>query len=100
MRPAASRIIAPRYTGFYKRLQAKPAGVDVFDDANIANILREWGTQATPNSSRSSHAGATSGWRRSRRIKKHQADNDCHPAKLSRRSAIARAGTHRQTSHG
>jgi len=37
-----------RYTGFYKRLQSKPAGVEVFDDANIANILREWGTQATP----------------------------------------------------
>lgn len=35
-----------RYTGFYKRLQAKPAGVDVFEDANIANILHEWGKQA------------------------------------------------------
>jgi len=37
-----------RYTGFYKRLQAKPAGVEVFEDANIANILREWGKPATP----------------------------------------------------
>ena len=37
-----------RYTGFYKRLQAKPAEVSVFEDANIANILREWGEQATP----------------------------------------------------
>ena len=37
-----------RYTGFYKRLQAKPAGVEVFEDANIANILKEWGKQATP----------------------------------------------------
>jgi 3-hydroxyacyl-CoA dehydrogenase len=37
-----------RYTGFYKRLQAKPAGVEVFEDANIANILREWGKSATP----------------------------------------------------
>jgi L-gulonate 3-dehydrogenase len=37
-----------RYTGFYKRLQAKPAGPAVYDDANIANILKEWGTQATP----------------------------------------------------
>jgi 3-hydroxyacyl-CoA dehydrogenase len=37
-----------RYTGFYKRLQAKPAGVEVFDEKNIANILREWGKQATP----------------------------------------------------
>src|ERR1041385_3551516 len=38
-----------RYTGFYKRLQAKPADVSVFEDANIANILRQWGTQATPD---------------------------------------------------
>src|ERR1043165_2123201 len=38
-----------RYTGFYKRLQSKPASVDVFEDANIANILREWGKPATPN---------------------------------------------------
>jgi 3-hydroxyacyl-CoA dehydrogenase len=36
-----------RYTGFYKRLQAKPAGVDVFEDANIAVILKEWGKQAS-----------------------------------------------------
>jgi 3-hydroxyacyl-CoA dehydrogenase len=36
-----------RYTGFYKRLQAKPAGVAVFEDANIANILKEWGKQAS-----------------------------------------------------
>ncbi|MGB9364494.1 MAG: 3-hydroxyacyl-CoA dehydrogenase [Xanthobacteraceae bacterium] len=37
-----------RYTGFYKRLQAKPAGPEVYDDATIANILKEWGKQATP----------------------------------------------------
>ena len=37
-----------RYTGFYKRLQATPADVGVFEDANIANILREWSKQATP----------------------------------------------------
>ncbi len=37
-----------RYTGFYKRLQAKPADVAVFEDSNIAGILREWGKQATP----------------------------------------------------
>ena len=36
-----------RYTGFYKRLQGKPAGVEVFEDANIANILQEWGKSAT-----------------------------------------------------
>jgi 3-hydroxyacyl-CoA dehydrogenase len=38
-----------RYTGFYKRLQAAPAEVGVFEDGNIANILREWGKQATPD---------------------------------------------------
>jgi L-gulonate 3-dehydrogenase len=38
-----------RYTGFYKRLQARPAGVEVFEDANIANILNEWGRPATPD---------------------------------------------------
>src|SRR5437762_13692580 len=37
-----------RYTGFYKRLQAKPAGVEVYDNANIASILKEWSKQATP----------------------------------------------------
>src|SRR2546423_12185597 len=36
-----------RYTGFFKRLQASPAGVEVFEDANIANILKEWGEPAT-----------------------------------------------------
>src|SRR5215210_7791449 len=36
-----------RYTGFYKRLQATPAGVEVFEDANIARILTEWGKSAT-----------------------------------------------------
>jgi len=38
-----------RYTGFYKRLQAKPAGVEVYDDANVAHILKEWGEQASPD---------------------------------------------------
>ena len=37
-----------RYTGFYKRLQAKPAEVGVFEDDNVARILKEWGKQATP----------------------------------------------------
>jgi 3-hydroxyacyl-CoA dehydrogenase len=37
-----------RYTGFYKRLQSDPAGVDVYEDANIARILKEWGEAATP----------------------------------------------------
>jgi len=38
-----------RYTGFYKRLQSKPADVGVYEDGNIANILKEWGKQATPD---------------------------------------------------
>jgi L-gulonate 3-dehydrogenase len=37
-----------RYTGFYKRLQAKPAAVEVFENANVARTLKEWGEQATP----------------------------------------------------
>jgi 3-hydroxyacyl-CoA dehydrogenase len=37
-----------RYTGFYKRLQATPAGVEVYEDKNIAAILKEWGKQASP----------------------------------------------------
>jgi 3-hydroxyacyl-CoA dehydrogenase len=36
-----------RYTGFYKRLQAKPAGPDVFDDVSVANILTQWGKKPT-----------------------------------------------------
>lgn len=37
-----------RYTGFYKRLQSKPAGPEVYEDSNVATILNEWGKQATP----------------------------------------------------
>jgi 3-hydroxyacyl-CoA dehydrogenase len=37
-----------RYTGFYKRLQAKAAGPEVYEDANVAAILKEWGKQASP----------------------------------------------------
>ena len=37
-----------RYTGFYKRLQAKPAEVAVYEDENVARILKEWGKPATP----------------------------------------------------
>jgi 3-hydroxyacyl-CoA dehydrogenase len=36
-----------RYTGFYKRLQSDPAGVEVYQDDNIARILKEWGEAAT-----------------------------------------------------
>jgi 3-hydroxyacyl-CoA dehydrogenase len=37
-----------RYTGFYKRLQSDPAGVEVYADDNIARILKEWGEAASP----------------------------------------------------
>src|SRR4029078_11393528 len=37
-----------RYTGFYKRLQARPAGPELFEDANVPTILKEWDKQATP----------------------------------------------------
>ena len=36
-----------RYTGFYKRLQANPAGPQVYDDDNVARILSEWGPTPT-----------------------------------------------------
>src|SRR3954453_12610689 len=37
-----------RYTGFYKRLQSEPAGVEVYGDDNITRILKAWGEAATP----------------------------------------------------
>jgi len=35
-----------RYTGFYKHLQAKPAGIEVFEEKNISSLLKEWGRPA------------------------------------------------------
>jgi L-gulonate 3-dehydrogenase len=32
-----------RYTGFYRRLQAAPAGPEVYGDNNVAHILAAWG---------------------------------------------------------
>jgi L-gulonate 3-dehydrogenase len=37
-----------RYTGFYKRLQAKPATPAAYSDASVAEILTQWGQPATP----------------------------------------------------
>jgi len=37
-----------RYTGFYRRLQAAPAGPEVYSESNVARILGEWG--AAPGS--------------------------------------------------
>ncbi len=45
-----------RYTGFYKRLQANPAGVEVYGDANVEKILAEWGEAGSPETARRAHA--------------------------------------------
>jgi len=37
-----------RYTGFYRRLQAEPAGPAVYDDGNVARILDQWGDAPGP----------------------------------------------------
>ncbi|HEV3185754.1 MAG TPA: 3-hydroxyacyl-CoA dehydrogenase [Xanthobacteraceae bacterium] len=47
-----------RYTGFYRRLQAAPAGPDVYADDKVARILAEWG--AAPDAD---HLAARSRWR-------------------------------------
>ena len=36
-----------RYAGFYRRLQAAPAGPEVFVQANIERVLAQWGKQAS-----------------------------------------------------
>ena len=76
-----------RYTGFYKRLQSKPAGVEVYDDANIANILKEWGKQATPE-----QLAELTRWR-DQRLAALAAHKKTQPSRASRSSA-ARLGTH------
>jgi 3-hydroxyacyl-CoA dehydrogenase len=38
-----------RYTGFYRRLQAQPAGPDVYGDDKVARILGEWGGTPGPD---------------------------------------------------
>ena len=37
-----------RYASFYRRLQAAPAGPEVFGPANIERVLAQWGEQADP----------------------------------------------------
>lgn len=37
-----------RYTGFYKRLQATPATPAAYGDANVSELVRQWGQAATP----------------------------------------------------
>ena len=44
--PGGMADYCARYTGFYRNLQAAPAGVDVFEEPNVANILHEWGEPA------------------------------------------------------
>jgi 3-hydroxyacyl-CoA dehydrogenase len=47
-----------RYAGFYRRLQAAPAGPDVFGPENIERVLAQWGEQA-----KSERLEARSRWR-------------------------------------
>lgn len=37
-----------RYTGFYKRLAASPAGPDVYEEAQVARLLESWPHAAEP----------------------------------------------------
>jgi len=47
-----------RYTGFYRRLQAAPAGPEVYGDDKVARILSEWGESPGPQ-----HLAARTRWR-------------------------------------
>jgi len=38
-----------RYTGFYRRLQAHPAGPEVYANDNVARILNQWGEAPDPD---------------------------------------------------
>jgi L-gulonate 3-dehydrogenase len=62
-----------RYTGFYRRLQAAPAGPDVYGDDKVARILREWG--AAPSAD---HLAARSRWR-DRRLAALRAHKQAQP---------------------
>jgi L-gulonate 3-dehydrogenase len=44
--PGGMADYCARYTGFYRNLQAAPAGPDVFGEANVARILDQWGLAA------------------------------------------------------
>ena len=44
--PGGMADYCARYTGFYRDLQAAPAGPDVYDPPNVQAILREWGEAA------------------------------------------------------
>jgi L-gulonate 3-dehydrogenase len=44
--PGGMADYCARYTGFYRNLQAAPAGPDVFGQANVARILAQWGLPA------------------------------------------------------
>jgi 3-hydroxyacyl-CoA dehydrogenase len=41
--PGGMADYCARYTGFYRNLQAAPAGPDVFEGKNVGRILEEWG---------------------------------------------------------
>jgi L-gulonate 3-dehydrogenase len=50
-----------RYTGFYKRLAAEPAGPDVYDEPNLGRVITGWPHEMTPG-----RLGARSRWRNAR----------------------------------
>jgi 3-hydroxyacyl-CoA dehydrogenase len=62
-----------RYTGFYRRLAADPAPPSVYDEANLARIVAEWG--GTPEPAELARKGA---WRDARlaALKAHKRDRD------------------------
>jgi L-gulonate 3-dehydrogenase len=46
--PGGMADYCARYTGFYRRLAADPAGPEVWDAPNVERVLAAWGRTATP----------------------------------------------------
>lgn len=47
--PGGLRDYCARYTGFYRRLAAEPAGPEVYDQPNMARVVEAWPYEATPD---------------------------------------------------
>ena len=63
-----------RYAGFYRRLQAAPAGPEVFAQANIERVLAQWGEDASRE-----RLAARSRWR-DRRLAALRAHKQAQPS--------------------
>lgn len=50
-----------RYTGFYKRLAASPAGPEVYEEAQVARLLESW-----PHAPEAARLAARTAWRNTR----------------------------------